>query len=100
VALVLGAQLLARLLLRLAWVRAAVDQVREWLGLPPSWASSDQLPEGIPGGPYGWDDEVYSLSETGSSGGGDDGSEAGVVAAAAATARPRRDRRWLSKKAG
>lgn len=71
VAAVVAAQLLARWLLRQAWARAAVDRVFEWLRLPAvGWPaggsnSDDAASEGIPGGPYGWDDEVYSRDPSG-----------------------------------
>jgi hypothetical protein len=104
VAAVVAAQLALRLLLRLAWVRAAVEDVRERLGLEPQWEQYDDDDEssssaGIPGGPYGWDDEVYSLTDTGSEAGGSEAPSPFPVASDAAARGPaRRRERWRSTK--
>lgn len=102
VALVAGVQLLARLLLRFAWFRAAVERAREVLGLPPlGWRPGDEDGfQGLPGGPYGWDDEVYPDSDSGSvasSGSGESGAPFGPEEAAPDA--PRRRGPFRSRKA-
>jgi hypothetical protein len=93
VAVVVGAQLLLRWLLRTAWFRGAVDQARLLAGLPDGlwWRGGpqDREPRRVAGGPYGWDDEVYSLEETSSGeADGDGGGAADSAAEAAEEAEP------------
>lgn len=101
VALVLGTQLLFRLLLRFAWVRTKLTQLRVWLGFPEPWGSWEELGtkdehQGIGGGPYGWDDEVYSLESSVS----EAPSEASDKAEGAEGAVVGRRRGWRSIRAG